>query len=95
MSSFKELVDQYSDITEAYEILKTVEVVKDGRQRYRLDVIKSLKNEEYYDVRLFIYEDWAEYKRLIVTHEKPWLKEPTPELALRCAINFILTGNIH
>ena len=56
-SNFREVVKTYSNITEAYEVVKTVEIVKDADfdQRYRLEVIKYCKIYDYYDVFCWRY----------------------------------------
>jgi hypothetical protein len=54
-SNLKEIVEKYKNITEAYEIIKTVEIVKD-RQLYRIEVIKNQnKNDECFEVRCWQY----------------------------------------
>jgi hypothetical protein len=56
-SIINEVVKKYSNITEAYEVIKTVEIVKDrdSTQRYRIEVIKYCKTYDYFDVFCWRY----------------------------------------
>jgi len=49
---------RFKNLTEIYEVVKTVEVVRDGKTRYRLEVIKCYKGctSVQYDVLCWLYE---------------------------------------
>ena len=50
----------YANLTEIYEVVKTVEIVKDGKTRYRLDVTKCYNDglSPQYDVSCWRREDF-------------------------------------
>lgn len=83
---------KFQNLTEVYEVVKTAEVVKDGKTRYRIEVIKGYKGslEGCYDVLCWKYD---EARRLISFHI-PWLHEETSSVALQRAIKYLSTGEI-
>ena len=50
--------ERYKNLTEIYEVVKTVEVVRDGKTRYRLEVIKEYRGNTsvLYDVLCWRHE---------------------------------------
>lgn len=54
---------KHKNITEVYEVIRTAEVVRNGKERFRIDVIKSYNPSErgidtYYDVLCWKYEHY-------------------------------------
>lgn len=86
-------------VTEAYEIVKTVEVVV-NRQIYRLEVMKAhgtgqFKGEEWYEVEGWHYTKQNGEEALTRIQPKiPWLRVDSAELALNRAINWLVNGTI-
>jgi len=60
MTDVLESARKYKNITERYEVVRTVEIVRDGRDRFRIDVIKKSKEgnmPEHYDVECWYHSD--------------------------------------
>ncbi len=82
MENVLEKAKGYLNITEIYEVVATTEVVRDGKDRFRIEVIKSHKGgtRTYYDVLCWFYEDYyvqPAYPRSGTTDN--WKFERTPK----------------
>jgi hypothetical protein len=61
MEDVLQSASKHKNITEVYEVVKTAEVVRDGKERFRIEVIKSYNPSErgidtHYDVLCWKYD---------------------------------------
>ena len=107
MNNILESYQKYPGLTEAYEVVRTAEVVHNS-QVWRLEVLKCYSNPPiFYKVRYSRYETVVlqqsdmssgkydnEPESMLVLVEQfgmPWVHQYEPEIALHQALNF-LTG---
>ena len=106
MNNVLEDYKKYAGLTEAYEVVKTVEVVH-NRRIYRIDVIKCYSTPPvHYEVRYWKrewvvlqqgdmtngkFDNKPENMWVLVQSSLPWVHSDDPEGALHQALNF-LTG---
>jgi hypothetical protein len=106
MSSVLENYKKYPGLTEAYEVVKTVEVVHE-RQIYRINVLKCYSNPPLHYQAEYWKQEWVvlqqgdmtggkfdhepERMHLWVRADLPWVHTDDPEIALHQALSF-LTG---
>lgn len=106
MDNVLENYKKYPGLTEAYEVVKTAEVVH-NRQIYRIEVLKCYSNPPvFYQVACWKYESVVlqqsdmtggkfdrepEGMTILVKRSLPWVHQYDAEIALHQALNF-LTG---
>lgn len=89
---------RYKDfqLSEAYDVVRTVEVVKDG-ERYRLDVLMSMSSPNTYDVQCYRWTIQQQTVETTDTVSGVWLLlrdfpsslERNEELALQTALSVV------
>lgn len=104
MNNVLENYKKYPGLTEAYEVVKTAEVVH-NRQIYRIEVLKCYtKPPIHYQTECWKYESVvlqqsdktgdkydreAERMWVLVKSSLPWVHQYDPETALHQALNFL------
>ena len=89
MNSILEKYKEYPNITEAYEIVKTVEVVH-NRQIYRVEVLDCYTSLPiYYSINCWKYNKEPNEMDIFVQYKLPEINQQGPDLALHQALNFL------
>ena len=79
MNSDKDALEYFPELTEAYEVVRTVEVVV-ARRTYRVEVLKSRKPEETYVARYWRLENLQQDVGALVQDTlRPWVSQPTAD----------------
>ena len=107
--SIDSLLEQSAgDFDEVYEVLRSIEVVKEGRH-YRLEIVRGFTNPAIpYTVHTWVqelvcvqpagpstggkYDDPPEEMVTWRAFRSPWISQDSPIAALRQALGFLLAG---
>ncbi len=88
----QDAIDKYKNVNEVYEIVKSFEFAIQDRGYFRINVLKDHKDTHpgSYTARWWQKNDAGTFVDIYFT----WIDATTPELALRQAINLLVTGNL-